>query len=162
MANKHEIPAEMRVVDIDAMDASEISSVLQRVGYGHLGCAKENRPYVVPIHYVYAPPDFYIYTTRGMKTEFICSNPEVCLQVEEVRDARNWTSIVVMGRAELLTDSGDRENATKLITLINPSLTPAISRTAIGASVRGNVVEIYRIKLHIMSGRKTRTVSDRD
>jgi len=38
---------------------------------------------------LYDPPDFYIYTTRGRKTEFISSNPEVCLQVEEVRDARN-------------------------------------------------------------------------
>jgi len=162
MANEHQAPAAMRVVDIDEMDASEISSVLQRVGYGHLGCAKENRPYVVPIHYMYDPPDFYIYTTRGMKTDFISSNPEVCLQVEEVRDARNWTSVVVMGRAELLTDSGDRETATKLITLINPSLAPAISRTAVGASVRDNVVEIYKIKLHVMSGRKTRGVPDRD
>ncbi len=68
----------------------------------------------------------------------------------------------MIGRAELLTDFGDREKATKLITLMNPSFTLAISRTTIGASVRENVVEIYKIKLHVMSGRKMRRVPDRD
>jgi nitroimidazol reductase NimA-like FMN-containing flavoprotein (pyridoxamine 5'-phosphate oxidase superfamily) len=97
-----------------------------------------------------------------MKTEFITSNPAVCLQVEEVRDAHNWKSVIVMGRAGLLTDSAEREKANNLIALINPSHAPAISKTSIGASIRQNMVEIYRIDPRMMSGRKTRRVLDRD
>ncbi len=160
MANDQHVPAAVRVVDIHQMDDAEISSLLRRVGYGHLGCTKENRPYVIPIHYVYDPPELYIYTTKGMKTDFISSNPEVCLQVEEVVDARNWKSAIATGPAELLSDSGEREQATKLITLINPSLTPAIGKTTLRTSTRENAVEIYRIKVQTMSGRKTRQASD--
>lgn len=162
MTSGHQVSGAMRVLEIEEMSGSEASSVLQRVGYGHLGCARENQPYVIPVHYIYDPPSLYIYTTRGMKTEFIASNPAVCLQVEEVRDAHNWRSVIVMGRAGLLTDSAEREKANNLIALINPSHAPAISKTAIGASVRQNMVEIYRIDPQIMSGRKTRRAQERD
>jgi hypothetical protein len=162
MVDQQQSTAAMRVIDIDEMEPSEISSLLLRVGYGHLGCAKDNRPYVVPIHYVYDPPHIFIYTTKGMKTDFVSSNPEVCLQVEEVRSAHDWTSVVVEGGAELLADADEREKATKLLTLINPSLTPAISRVAQSGSVRPNIVEIYRITPHSMSGRKTRRRAEQE
>jgi nitroimidazol reductase NimA-like FMN-containing flavoprotein (pyridoxamine 5'-phosphate oxidase superfamily) len=34
-----------------------------------------------------------------MKTKYMDGNPEVCLQVEEVRDFQHWRSVVVNGRA---------------------------------------------------------------
>lgn len=160
MANEQKIPSAVRVVDIHQMDDSEISALLRRVGYGHLGCSKANRPYVIPVHYVYDPPELYLFTTKGMKTDFIAANPQVCLQVEEVVDARNWKSAIATGYAELLSDSGQREQAVKLITLINPSLTPAIGRMTGGSSPRENSVEVYRINVEGTSGRKTREVSD--
>ncbi|MEG4216451.1 pyridoxamine 5'-phosphate oxidase family protein [Microcoleus sp. Pol14C6] len=42
-----------------------------------------------------------------MKTKYIDSNPEVCLQVEEVGDFQHWRSVVVNGRAERLTEQPD-------------------------------------------------------
>ncbi len=156
MADQRQAAAAIRELDIDEMEASEISSLLQRVGFGHLGCAKDNQPYVVPIHYVYDPPHIFIYTTKGMKTDFLAANPEVCLQVEEVRSARDWSSAIVAGRAELLTDSGQRDKATQLLTLINPTHTPAVSRIAHAGAERPNAVEVYRITPHTLSGRKTR------
>ena len=162
MTSGHQVPAAMRVLETEEMSSPEASSVLQRVGYGHLGCAKENQPYVIPVYYVYDPPGLYIYTTRGMKTEFIASNPAVCLQVEGVRDAHIWKIVIVIGRAGLLTDSAEREKANNLIALINPSHAPAISKTSIGASIRQNIDEIYRSHPQIMSGRKTRTALYRD
>jgi hypothetical protein len=156
MADQQQVPTAMRILDIDEMASSEISSLLQRVGYGHLACAKENHPYLVPTHYVYDAPHIFLYTTRGMLSEFLAANPEVCLQVEEVRGARDWTSVIVAGRAELLTDRDEREKANQLLTLINPTHTPAISRIVHAGAERQNAVEIYRITPHTMSGRKTR------
>jgi len=40
----------------------------------------------------------------------IDANPEVCLQVEEVIDDENWSSVVVVGDAEKITDASDRNN----------------------------------------------------
>ena len=65
------------MIEVEEMGAQEVHALLERADYGHLGCARDNRPYVMPIHYAYEDPDIYIFTTEGMKTEFIAANPEV-------------------------------------------------------------------------------------
>ena len=83
------------MIEVQEMVKREIEEVLARVGYGHLACVRDDRPYIVPIHYAYDKPDIYIYTTDGMKSEIIRENPHVCLQVEEVVDNNDWRSIIV-------------------------------------------------------------------
>ena len=144
------------MLEIEEMTAQNAHLLLQALNYGHLGCTREDgRPYVVPIHYAYDEPDIYIFTTEGMKTECIATNPEVCLQVEDVRNSTHWRSVIVNGRAELLTKPEDKERAMQSITQRNPTLTPAISRMWIDAWGRANVVAIYRIRPEIISGRQT-------
>lgn len=143
------------MVEVEEMVVEEMHALLQRVGYGHLGCARDGRPYVVPVHYAYEQPNIYIFTTEGMKTAFITSNPEVCLQVEEVNDKMNWQSVIATGRAERLTKLEEMEHAMGIITKYNPTLTPAISRMWIDSWGRATAIAIYRIVPHMMSGRKT-------
>jgi nitroimidazol reductase NimA-like FMN-containing flavoprotein (pyridoxamine 5'-phosphate oxidase superfamily) len=142
-------------MEIEEMASGEMHRLLERVGYGHLGCVRDGRPYVVPIHYAYEEPDIYIFTTEGMKTEFMDANAEVCLQVEEVSDSRHWQSVIVNGHAEKLSTPADTERAIELITKRNPTLTPAMSTMWIDAWGRANIVAIYRIHPHMVSGRKT-------
>lgn len=143
------------MVEVEEMIVKDMKRVLERVGYGHLGCVREGHPYVVPINYAYDDPHIYIYTTEGMKTDFIAKNPEVCLQVEEVHDSKNWRSVVATGRAERLTDKEDVERAMRFITERNPTLTPALSFMWIDPWGRAIVEAIYRITPHMVSGRKT-------
>lgn len=144
------------MLEIQEMPPEELPLLLSVIGYGHLGCARADaRPYVVPIHYAYEEPDIYIFTTEGLKTEYMDANPEVCLQVEDVRDPAYWRSVVVNGRAERLNRPEETEHAMQLITKRNPTLTPAISELWIDSWGRANVVAIYRIRPHMMSGRKT-------
>jgi len=112
------------MIEVEEMEAQEVHALLERAGYGHLGCARDNRPYVIPIHYAYHDPDIYIFTTEGMKTEFIAANAEVCLQVEEVVDSTNWKSVIATGKAERLADQEEIEHAMQYITKANPALTP--------------------------------------
>ncbi|HEX8130847.1 MAG TPA: pyridoxamine 5'-phosphate oxidase family protein [Pyrinomonadaceae bacterium] len=148
------------MVEIEEMTSHESHELLRQVNYGHLGCARDNRPYVVPIHYAYDGTNFYIFTTEGLKTECISVNPEVCLQVEEVHDPTNWRSVVVTGKAELLTQKEDTEQAMQYITESNPKLTPAINKMWIDPWGRASKVAIYRIHPDIISGRKTLPVGD--
>ncbi|MBA3440761.1 MAG: pyridoxamine 5'-phosphate oxidase family protein [Pyrinomonadaceae bacterium] len=148
------------MIEIEEMAVKEMQDLLQKVGYGHLGCAREGRPYVVPVHYAYADPDLYIFTTEGMKTDYIAANPEVCLQVEEVHNPANWRSVIVTGQAEHITKSEDTEHAMQFITEQNPTLTPAINKMWIDVWGRANVVAIYRIHPSIISGRKTLNAGD--
>ncbi len=143
------------MIEIEEMGVAEMNALLQRVGYAHMGCTRDNRPYVVPIHYAYEDPNIYIFTTEGMKTEFIEVNPEVCLQIEEVHDPSNWRSVIATGKAERITQQEDRERAMQFITERNPTLTPAINKMWVDVWGRANIVAIYRIRPHMMSGRKT-------
>jgi nitroimidazol reductase NimA-like FMN-containing flavoprotein (pyridoxamine 5'-phosphate oxidase superfamily) len=143
------------MLKVEDMPLEEMKALLSRVGYGHLGCAREGRPYVVPMNYAYDGESLYLFTTEGMKTSFIEANPEVCLQVEQVEGPRDWQSVMVTGRAERITAQDERESAMQLITRTNPTLTPALNRTQLDAWGRANEVALYRIRPAIIDGRKT-------
>jgi nitroimidazol reductase NimA-like FMN-containing flavoprotein (pyridoxamine 5'-phosphate oxidase superfamily) len=128
---------------------------LQTASFGHLGCSQNGRPYVVPMHYAYDGKELYFFTTEGMKTQFMKGNPQVCLQVEEVTDSSHWRSVMVIGRAEKLTNGVETERAMKQIVEHNPSLTPAISATQIDAWGRAVNIALYRIQPEIIDGRPT-------
>ena len=81
------------MLKVEDMSPAEMHALLQRESFGHLGCARDNRPYVVPMHYAYDGKELYFFTTQGMKTQYIDANPQVCLQVEEVSDGSRWKSV---------------------------------------------------------------------
>ncbi len=116
------------MIELGEMELTEMHGLIQRAGYGHLGCSRKDHPYVVPIQYVYAANEIYFITSEGQKTDYISANPEVCLQVEEVQSPSNWRSVVVRGNAERLTKQEDTERAMQCLTVTNPTLTPAISK----------------------------------
>jgi len=143
------------MLKVSDMSPAEMHALLQRESFGHLGCARDGRPYVVPMHYAYDGKDLYFFTTEGMKTQFIQANPQVCLQIEEVNDTMNWRSVMVIGRANELTRKDEMQRAMKLITERNPSLTPAINATQLDSIGRAVDVAIYRITPEIIDGRQT-------
>ncbi len=147
------------MLDIDEMSSKEMHELLHQVGYGHLGCIHEGKPYVMPMSYYLEDSDIYLFTTVGMKTHDIDVNPEVCLQVEEIRDPLHWRSVIVNGRTEQLTEQTDLDRAMQFIKAHNSTLSPAINRTWIDAQGRSEAIAIYRIHVSEMSGRTTDGVS---
>jgi nitroimidazol reductase NimA-like FMN-containing flavoprotein (pyridoxamine 5'-phosphate oxidase superfamily) len=143
------------MLKVEDMAPAEMHELLQRASFGHLGCARDGRPYVVPMNYAYDGKELYFFTTEGMKTRFIETNPKVCLQVEEVTDGAHWRSVMVIGQAEQLTRSEDMQRAMQMITERNPSLTPAISATQLDTWGRAVDIALYRIRPELIDGRKT-------
>jgi nitroimidazol reductase NimA-like FMN-containing flavoprotein (pyridoxamine 5'-phosphate oxidase superfamily) len=143
------------MLKVEDMAPAEMQALLERESFGHLGCARDARPYVLPMNYAYDGHDLYFFTTEGMKTKYIEANPQVCLQVEEVIDSTHWRSVMVSGTAEQMTKSEDMQRAMKLITERNPSLTPAISATQLDTWGRAVDIAIYRITPEIIDGRQT-------
>jgi uncharacterized protein len=143
------------MLKVKDMPMGEMQALLLRVGFGHLGCTRDNHPYVVPMHYAYDGQDLYFLTTEGTKTEFIAANHEVCFQVEEITDSFNWRSVMVMGTAQRLTKPDEVEFAMQLITERNQTLTPALNKTDIGSWHRLNNIAIYRVRTSGIYGRKT-------
>jgi uncharacterized protein len=147
------------MLDIDEMGQKEIHELLHKVGYGHLGCIHEGKPYVMPMNYYLEAEDIYLFTTIGMKTHDMDANPEVCLQVEEIHDPLHWRSAIVNGRVSRLTIKEDIDRVMHLIKERNPMLSPAINRTWIDSEGRAEEIAIYRIHETEMSGRTTDGVS---
>jgi uncharacterized protein len=147
------------MLDIDEMSSKEIHELLHQVGYGHLGCVHEGKPYVMPMYYYLEEEDIYLFTTVGMKTHDIDANPEICLQVEEIHSPLHWRSVIVNGRASRLTEHSDIDRAMHLIKERNTTLSPAINRTWIDAEGRSEAIAIYRIHESEISGRTTDGVS---
>jgi nitroimidazol reductase NimA-like FMN-containing flavoprotein (pyridoxamine 5'-phosphate oxidase superfamily) len=143
------------MLKVEDMSPAETHELLERQSFGHLGCAREGRPYVVPMNYAYDGKDLFFFTTEGMKTHFIEANPEVCLQVEEVASPSQWRSVMVNGRAEKITQTEDLQHAMQHILNRNPSLTPAISATSLDAWGRAVDIALYRVTPEIIDGRKT-------
>ncbi|MEH1919882.1 pyridoxamine 5'-phosphate oxidase family protein [Nostoc sp.] len=147
------------MLDIDEMNSKEIHELLHQIGYGHLGCVHEGKPYVMPMYYYLEEEDIYLFTTVGMKTHDIDANPEICLQVEEIHDPLHWRSVIVNGRASRLTEHSDIDRVMHLIKERNTTLSPAINRTWIDAEGRSEAIAIYRIHESEISGRTTDGVS---
>ncbi len=143
------------MLKVEDMTPADMHALLQRESFGHLGCARDGRPYVLPMNYAYDGKELYFFTTEGMKTQFIQANPQVCLQVEEVTDSTHWRSVMVIGKAEQITGNEEMQRAMRLITDRNPSLTPAISATQLDTWGRAVDIALYRIKPEVMDGRQT-------
>ena len=144
------------MLKVEDMTPADMHALLERESFGHLGCARDGRPYVVPMNYAYDGKELYFFTTEGMKTQFIQSNPQVCLQVEEITDSTHWRSVMLIGKAEQLTGKEDMQRAMKLITDRNPSLTPAISATQLDTWGRAVDIALYRITAELIDGRETK------
>ncbi|HBR58121.1 MAG TPA: pyridoxamine 5'-phosphate oxidase family protein [Blastocatellia bacterium] len=143
------------MIEIEEMNRGRMIDLLERVGYGHLGCSRNNLPYVVPVHYAYDAPLIYIYTTEGKKSEIIRVNSNICLQVEDVDDNENWESVIVIGEAVRVSSPEERETALALLAKRNPAMAPAVSIHWMDNWVRENIEVIYKIEPRMMTGRAT-------
>ena len=92
-------------VFIHELTYQECRHILQKACVGRLGCARDNQPYVVPIHFDFNDTYIYGFTTLGQKIEWMRSNPLVCLEVDEEINNQQWTSIIIFGRYEELPDT---------------------------------------------------------
>jgi uncharacterized protein len=146
------------MIDIDEMSSKEILELLQKVGYGHLGCIHEGKPYVLPMHYYLKDSLIYLFTTEGMKTHDMEVNSAVCLQVESISNLEQWQSAIVTGRAERIQEQSEIDQVMQMAKVRIPNLSPALNRTWIDAQGRSEVITIYCIHPTEMTGRKTSTL----
>ena len=85
---------------------------LERHRVGRLGCfsPEVNRTYVVPLSYVFNNGVARFVSLEGQKVRYLREHPEgVCLEVDDVDDEQNWTSVIATGRFEELVGARRRE-----------------------------------------------------
>ena len=84
-------------MNIREMTEAECRAMLARRNVARLACARNNQPYIVPIHVDLEGDYLYGFATPGQKIEWMRENPLVCLENEEFTTDRQWASVVVFG-----------------------------------------------------------------
>ncbi|TGV54549.1 pyridoxamine 5'-phosphate oxidase family protein, partial [Mesorhizobium sp. M2D.F.Ca.ET.160.01.1.1] len=70
-------------MQIRTLSALECTKILTANRFGHLACAKDGQPYVVPFYFAHADNHLYAFSMPGKKIDWMRSNPLVSVQVEE-------------------------------------------------------------------------------
>lgn len=104
---------------IRSLSTLDCTGLLSAGRLARLACARDGKPYVVPIYFAYADNHLYAFSMPGKKIDFMRANPAVSLVVEEQGNGRQWRSVIVDGRYEELPDrighKQERERAWSLL-----------------------------------------------
>ncbi len=142
-------------MQIRELSADECVSMLKGTNLGRLACVRQNRPYIVPVYYDYYEDALYSFATLGKKIQWMRTNPLVCVEVDDIVDRFNWTTVVVKGKDEELTKAPAHEAARKRAYLLFENRPdwwyPAAGKTR-SSEIRTPV--IYRILIEEVSGRR--------
>ncbi len=106
---------------------TQIDDLLRREVMGRIGCHTKDMVYVVPISYAYDGKDIYAHTYEGLKVTMMRKNPNVCFEVDDLKDMCNWQSAIAWGKFGEIIDKEERNTALKL--LLNRVLPLASSST---------------------------------
>lgn len=143
---------------IEQLTLKESYDLLARSHTGRLGCARDNRPYVVPFSFVYHERCLYGFSTVGQKIEWMRTNPLVCVEVEDITDERCWSTVIAAGQYEELPDCAECEPtrilAWELLQRRANWWEPGYVKTVIGGEERPLSPVFFRIHLMQISGRR--------
>jgi hypothetical protein len=82
----------------------EIEEVLYNSSLGRIGCVDDGMPYIVPVNYRYEGGYIQCYSLEGMKLQIMRNNPDVCFEVEQIKDQHHWKTVICWGMFEEITD----------------------------------------------------------
>ena len=97
---------------IDEMTEQECNLFLERAKLGRLGCSLNDQPYVVPIYVAFEPGYIYALSTFGQKIEWMRTNPNVCVEIDEIAGETEWMSVLANGRYQELREPQFTEERT--------------------------------------------------
>jgi nitroimidazol reductase NimA-like FMN-containing flavoprotein (pyridoxamine 5'-phosphate oxidase superfamily) len=141
---------------IQELTRTECLEVLTRTDLGRLACVQDGQPYVVPVCFNLDGDYVYGFATVGQKIHWMRANPLVCLEVEEIRHRHHWTTVLVFGAYEELTDSAEhaaaQRRAHELFATRDRWWEPATGKTP---SREPHAAVLYRIRVDRLTGRRS-------
>lgn len=133
----------------------QIDRILHAQSIGRIGCHIEGKTYIVPVTYVYDNGNVYGHSTDGMKLHMMRVNPEICFQVDQIKNLADWQSVVAWGTFEELHG----EESAEAMRLLTQRLTMLIAsgrslhELQSQSSVSSQNIIVYRIHLTEKTGR---------
>jgi len=141
---------------VKELSEQECKTLLKASSLGHLACARDNKPYVVPITFVFADNSIYSFSLMGQKIEWMRQNPQICLQVDDFEQGSGWKSVVVYGVYEELPDrigsKRERDRAWSLLSEHANWWEPGGLKPVTASPASSHV--FYRIGIERLTGRQ--------
>jgi len=140
---------------IREMTEHECRAMLARTTVARLACARDNQPYIVPIHVDLDGEFLYCYATLGQKIEWMRQNPRVSLEIDELLADGQWASVVVFGRYEELPHVPEYEDSRRVAERLfqrRPMWWEPASVPVAAHELRPPIV--FRIRIGRMTGRR--------
>jgi uncharacterized protein len=94
---------------------AQIDILLRKQIVGRLGFIADKTVHIVPISYVYDGNNIYAHTYEGEKINAMRSNPEVCFEIDDLREMANWKSVITWGSFEEIKEPQERQAALRLL-----------------------------------------------
>ena len=138
----------------------QIEDLLKDQLIGRIGCHSADTMYIVPVNYVYDGTNIYCHSAKGMKIDMMRENPQVCFEVDDIKDLTNWQSVIAWGKFEEIPDMNKKQQVLKTLDnrigsrIIDDSVTPEHGFVDQESEV-GTTVEliIYKIIVSKKTGR---------
>jgi nitroimidazol reductase NimA-like FMN-containing flavoprotein (pyridoxamine 5'-phosphate oxidase superfamily) len=125
---------------------------------GRLACAHDGQPYITPIFCAYEDNYLYSFSEAGQKITWMRANPKACVEVEEVRSAQDWATVIVFGNYEELADTPPydvyRKHAYDVLQRGHVWWEPGCATTVLHEKTRSMEFVYFRIHVDQISGRR--------
>jgi uncharacterized protein len=146
------------VLTSDQIEALLRAEIVARIGY----VDRRSLPCIVPITYAYDGRAIYGYSLLGAKIENMSAKPKVCVEIDRVQGAADWSSVIVRGifrrlEGKAAVDAVDLISA-RLRTLGSATDAPATASQTFVARAGGAGIA-YRIDITEKRGRYSRSGS---
>ncbi len=90
---------------VEELNFNESVEILNQKRMGRLACSLNNQPYIVPLNFVFdGKQHIYAFSTVGQKIKWMRENPLVCIEIDNIENQNDWTTIIIYGRYEELPD----------------------------------------------------------
>jgi uncharacterized protein len=150
-----------------AKDEAWIKAFLHRVPFGTLATESEGQPYIKPISFAYAETEDAIYIHGALKGRMLSNleaNPRVSFCIAEMgrllpadtamEVGVEYASVVVFGKAKLLTDADDAKLGLQLLLdRYFPHLKPGQDYREIQKE-EADATSVYKISIESWSGKE--------
>jgi len=125
------------------LNNEQIDHLLHSQYVGRIGCHAEGITYVVPVIYVFDGKYIIGHTNLGMKVNMLRQNPEVCFEIDEVKNMAHWQSAIIWGRYEELSGSTALDAMEQLATRLMPVMTSETNQPSHGVFADQPVSGVY-------------------
>jgi uncharacterized protein len=141
------------------MSEHECLQMLAAQHLGYLASARNNRPYIVPVHYAFEAAKIYGFSMPGRKTDALKDNPHACIHVDDLAHHDQWRSVLIEGKYTELPDTPEFHNeriyAWSLLQKHDLWWEPGIFKPNADGDIGAHTPLFYSISVDEISGRQS-------